>query len=858
MSEVLCRCPACTAKFKVDAKYAGKKARCPKCSVVVEVPAAGSQPISSSTTVVPSITTQAPPKAANMSSAAVGIPVPPTTASSGSIPKPAAVAKPLPPRPVAPPIAPLAPLPEPAMDAVVEEGLPTNMWDAPGSAAPSVQSTAPASSASASGFDFQLNTKSSSKSKLSATNSAPLVSTAVGDAGAPSGSTAATQPRGKKDQGSSLPLIIGAVAVMMLLSIGGAVVVYLSMSSGGKPVAKKDVKGGSSKKVAAATGMGKLVLDWSEDDRKGGFGIKVDGKQQPPLSKGELAIDLKPGERKLVLQRFGGYEPVETTVTIKVGEVTTFKPEWKKNVFNLGGPAVAATPSGSSTNSGGTDFSVGLGAGSPVKGFDGFTQNFQLAKENALKSQKNILIIFGRSDTDQQSVALGRAAQEQSLKDEIAASFIPVIIDFPQTRDAYDNVYDAPGNQALAKEFAVRQTPALALLDYKGKSYFLQTEWKRGTDLKAALAEGAKARTERDELWAAVKGESLEPAVKFVTWLMEKKLVFRYSDELKQMMAVAKRLDGANDNGHLECFIEASMMASAPDVKAGDRLDAQQFIAPMQDFLTNKKFKDDDRGARLHLLAATLLGRAEQTEEAMKHLARASTYNPKDSKLKDAVASAKSIVERGNILSTGTGFIVSEAGYIMTNHHVIEGRGKVIVRLPDNKTTVEGTVIAEDEERDIAIVKIEIPAGMTVKTVPVTPANVGRGVEVAAFGYPLAEGASTNITLTTGRVGKLPDDSTDNMMTLDLRVNPGNSGGPLCDQRGNVVGMVTAKTRTNTFTNEDSYGMAIPAPDLVKFLEKHLPAGTPRPPPNSAMEKLEWSDVDAQVSPGVLLILKME
>jgi S1-C subfamily serine protease len=833
MAEVLCRCPGCAAKFKVDAKYAGKKARCPKCSVVVEVPSAGSQPISSSTTVVPSITTQAPPKPVSLSSSSVGVPVPTPVAKA---------------RPVAPPPMPMpAPVPVPAqreaaMDAMVEDSPATNPWDTP------TNSAAPPPNSSPSGFDFQLNTSSRSTSK------AKLSSTAVGDPSGPTPAAAAAQPRGKKDQSSALPLIIGAVVVGLMLAVGGAFATYKLMSSG-KPIAK-NTKG--SGKVAKATAMGKLVLDWSEDDRKGGFGIRVDGQQQPALSKGELALDLKPGDRKVVLQRYGGYEPVETTVSIKAGEVTTFKPEWKKNAFNVGGPAIAAQPVPGSGNSGGTDFSVGLGAGSPVKGFDGFTQNFHLAKEAALKSQKNILILFARSDTDQQSVALGRAAQEQSVKDEIAAGFIPVIIDFPQTREAYDNVYDEPGNQALAKEFTIRQVPALALLDYKGKSYYLQTEWKKGTDLRAALAEGAKARTERDELWTAIKGESLEPAIKFVTWLMEKKLVFRYADEIKQLLTAAKKLDANNEQGQLECFIEASMAASATEVKPGDQLDAQQFIAPMKDFLTDKKFKDEDRGARLHLLAATLLGRSDQAEEAMKHLARASIYNPKDSKLKDAVASAKSLIERGNILSTGTGFFVSEAGYIMTNHHVIEGEGKVIVRLPDNKTTVEGKVIAEDEDRDMAIVKIDIPAGMTIKTVAVAPNNVGRGVDVAAFGYPLAESAQAALVLTTGRVGKLPDDSTDHMITLDLRVNPGNSGGPLCDQKGNVIGMVTAKTRTNTFTNEDSYGMAIPSPDLVKFLDKHLPAGTPRPQPSTATERLEWSDVDALVSPGVLLILKME
>ena len=128
---------------------------------------------------------------------------------------------------------------------------------------------------------------------------------------------------------------------------------------------------------------------------------------------------------------------------------------------------------------------------------------------------------------------------------------------------------------------------------------------------------------------------------------------------------------------------------------------------------------------------------------------------------------------------------------------------------------------------------------------------------MGAFGYPLASTVGSGLKLTIGVVSALPDSSENNMLLLDLRVNPGNSGGPLCDSKGNVIGMVTAKTRTESSESVDSYGMARPAADLIKFLDTHLPKEAKRAEALPAGEPLPWDQVDRRVNPSVHMILKV-
>jgi S1-C subfamily serine protease len=195
---------------------------------------------------------------------------------------------------------------------------------------------------------------------------------------------------------------------------------------------------------------------------------------------------------------------------------------------------------------------------------------------------------------------------------------------------------------------------------------------------------------------------------------------------------------------------------------------------------------------------------------------------------------------------------VADGGYVLTNQHVIGDGRRVYAVVPGVLKPVPVKVLAADRPRDMALLKLPDEVAGKVRPLHVVADRAAaRGDSVAAFGYPLSDALGTGLKLTAGRVSALPEKKTDDMILLDVKVNPGNSGGPLIDVFGNVAGMITAKS----FSDErvDSFGMAITGPELGGFLRRHLPAY--KPPP-AGKEKMEWEDVDRLVSGSVLRILE--
>jgi serine protease Do len=165
-------------------------------------------------------------------------------------------------------------------------------------------------------------------------------------------------------------------------------------------------------------------------------------------------------------------------------------------------------------------------------------------------------------------------------------------------------------------------------------------------------------------------------------------------------------------------------------------------------------------------------------------------------------------IEQGS----GSGFIVSGDGYILTNNHVVQGADRVTVRLFDNREFTAKTV-GTDPTTDVAVIKIETTGLPTVRLGNADSTLIGHWV--LAIGNPLGE--AFTFTVTAGIVsakGRLLGGLTQNRYAIqdfiqtDAAINPGNSGGPLVNVRGEVIGINSAiASETGMFAG---YGFAIP------------------------------------------------
>ncbi len=141
--------------------------------------------------------------------------------------------------------------------------------------------------------------------------------------------------------------------------------------------------------------------------------------------------------------------------------------------------------------------------------------------------------------------------------------------------------------------------------------------------------------------------------------------------------------------------------------------------------------------------------------------------------------------------SLGSGFIISEDGYILTNNHVVEGADKIKVRL-SNEKEYEGRVVGKDSKTDIALIKVEADDNHlpTVKLGDSDSLEVGEWVMAIGNPFGLEHTVTVGVVSAKGRViGMGPYD---NFIQTDASINPGNSGGPLINTKGEVIGINTS------------------------------------------------------------------
>ena len=140
--------------------------------------------------------------------------------------------------------------------------------------------------------------------------------------------------------------------------------------------------------------------------------------------------------------------------------------------------------------------------------------------------------------------------------------------------------------------------------------------------------------------------------------------------------------------------------------------------------------------------------------------------------------------------SLGSGFIIDKTGYVITNNHVIDNAEKIMVILHDD-TSFEATVVGKDPKTDVALLKID-PKKTKLKAVKFGDSNKLRvGDWVMAIGNPFGFGGTVTAGIVSAR-GRNLSGSYDDYIQTDASINRGNSGGPLFDMMGNVVGINTA------------------------------------------------------------------
>ena len=136
--------------------------------------------------------------------------------------------------------------------------------------------------------------------------------------------------------------------------------------------------------------------------------------------------------------------------------------------------------------------------------------------------------------------------------------------------------------------------------------------------------------------------------------------------------------------------------------------------------------------------------------------------------------------------SSGSGFILSTDGYVMTNHHVVNGASKILI-VTNDKSSYEAKLIGSDKRSDLALLKIDADNLPTVKIA--SGDNVKLGEWVLAIGSPFGFNQTVTAGIVSGKQRKLAGDNYVPYIQTDVAINPGNSGGPLFNLSGEVIGV---------------------------------------------------------------------
>jgi len=181
---------------------------------------------------------------------------------------------------------------------------------------------------------------------------------------------------------------------------------------------------------------------------------------------------------------------------------------------------------------------------------------------------------------------------------------------------------------------------------------------------------------------------------------------------------------------------------------------------------------------------------------------------------------------------TGTGIIVSSDGEILTNNHVVEGSTDLKVRLAGATDAVQAKVLSTDPGNDLALIKLVNAKDLTAATFA-DPESIAVGDTVVAVGYALAldggPSVTSGIVSATNRTLTDSDGALDGLIQTDAAISSGNSGGPLINLNGQVIGINTAVYNSDGQTSANNIGFAIGVAEVqrvVKILRNDATGGS--------------------------------
>ncbi|MAY36758.1 MAG: 2-alkenal reductase [Spongiibacteraceae bacterium] len=173
--------------------------------------------------------------------------------------------------------------------------------------------------------------------------------------------------------------------------------------------------------------------------------------------------------------------------------------------------------------------------------------------------------------------------------------------------------------------------------------------------------------------------------------------------------------------------------------------------------------------------------------------------------------------------SLGSGVIVSDEGYLLTNLHVIQGADEILVLLQDGRQSI-ARLVGSDPETDLAVLKITLPNLQAIDLGDTPQIQVGDIVLAIGNPYGFGQSMSQGIVSAKGRYG-LGLSNYENFIQTDAAINPGNSGGALVDHEGRLVGINTAiYTQSGGSTG---IGLAIPADLALRTMRDIIEYGRP-------------------------------